>query len=216
MQTFIKTIDMKKLKLVVIGNGMAGMRTIDELLKIAPDMYDITVIGKEPYGNYNRIMLSPVLAGEKHFDDIVLHTPNGIKNKGLSWFWSNGVDVNRKKKASNYRSGLSFDYDRLLLATGSVPFIIPIPNHNHACVLSFRDIQDVEAMLLATQQKKRVAVIGGGLLGLEAANGLLKRGVDVTVIHDVPCLMNRQLDSEAAHLLQAQLEANGMKFRMGV
>ena len=88
-----------------------------------------------------------------------------------------------------------------------------LPNHNHACVLSFRDIQDVEAMLAATTEKKRVAVIGGGLLGLEAANGLLKRGVDVTVIHDVPCLMNRQLDSEAAHLLQAQLEANGMKFR---
>ena len=207
---------MKKLKLVVIGNGMAGMRTVDELLKIAPDMYDITVIGKEPYGNYNRIMLSPVLAGEKHFDDIVLHTQKWYKKQGIVLVVGQMVvDVNRKKKQVITDAGLSFDYDRLLLATGSVPFIIPIPNHNHACVLSFRDIQDVEAMLLATQQKKRVAVIGGGLLGLEAANGLLKRGVDVTVIHDVPCLMNRQLDSEAAHLLQAQLEANGMKFRMG-
>ena len=216
MQTFIKTIDMKKLKLVVIGNGMAGMRTVDELLKIAPDMYDITVIGKEPYGNYNRIMLSPVLAGEKHFDDIVLHTQKWYKKQGIVLVVGQMVvDVNRKKKQVIADAGLSFDYDRLLLATGSVPFIIPIPNHNHACVLSFRDIQDVEAMLLATQQKKRVAVIGGGLLGLEAANGLLKRGVDVTVIHDVSCLMNRQLDSEAAHLLQAQLEANGMKFRMG-
>ena len=198
---------MKKLKLVVIGNGMAGMRAIDELLKLAPNLYDITVIGKEPYGNYNRIMLSPVLAGEKHFDDIVLHTPEWYINQGIELISGQlVVDVNRRHRQVITDQGLSIPYDRLLFATGSVPFIIPIPNHNHACVLSFRDIQDVEAMLSATTDKKRVAVIGGGLLGLEAANGLLKRGVEVTVIHDVSCLMNRQLDSEAAHLLQAQLE----------
>lgn len=208
---------MNKQKLVVIGNGMAGMRTVDELLLLAPDLYEITVIGKEPYGNYNRIMLSPVLAGEKNFDDIVLHPREWYQKQGIDLVSSQTVvDVNRKKKTVTTDAGLSFDYDRLLLATGSVPFIIPIPHHNHACVLSFRDIQDVEAMLAATENKKRVAVIGGGLLGLEAANGLLKRGVDVTVIHDMPCLMNRQLDAEAAHLLQAQLEANGMKFRMGM
>ncbi len=208
---------MNKQKLVVIGNGMAGMRTVDELLLLAPDLYEITVIGKEPYGNYNRIMLSPVLAGEKNFDDIVLHPRKWYKKQGIDLVSGQTVvDVNRKTKQVTTDAGLSFDYDRLLLATGSVPFIIPIPNHNHACVLSFRDIQDVEAMLTATENKKRVAVIGGGLLGLEAANGLLKRGVDVTVIHDMPCLMNRQLDAEAAHLLQKQLEANGMKFCMGM
>jgi len=208
---------MNKQKLVVIGNGMAGMRTVDELLLLAPDLYEITVIGKEPYGNYNRIMLSPVLAGEKNFDDIVLHPRKWYKKQGIDLVSGQTVvDVNRKTKQVTTDAGLSFDYDRLLLATGSVPFIIPIPNHNHACVLSFRDIQDVEAMLAATENKKRVAVIGGGLLGLEAANGLLKRGVDVTVIHDMPCLMNRQLDAEAAHLLQKQLETNGMKFRMGM
>ena len=208
---------MNKQKLVVIGNGMAGMRTVDELLLLAPDLYEITVIGKEPYGNYNRIMLSPVLAGEKNFDDIVLHPRKWYKKQGIDLVSGQTVvDVNRKTKQVTTDAGLSFDYDRLLLATGSVPFIIPVPNHNHACVLSFRDIQDVEAMLAATENKKRVAVIGGGLLGLEAANGLLKRGVDVTVIHDMPCLMNRQLDAEAAHLLQKQLETNGMKFRMGM
>ncbi|PTQ87927.1 NAD(P)/FAD-dependent oxidoreductase [Agitococcus lubricus] len=207
---------MNKQKLVVVGNGMAGMRTVEELLTLAPDLYDITVIGKEPHGNYNRIMLSPVLAGEKTFAEIVLHSPDWYLQQGIELVSGQVVvDINRKTKQVLTDAGLSFDYDRLLLATGSVPFIIPIPNHNHACVLSFRDIRDVNTMLEVTQHKQRVAVIGGGLLGLEAANGLLKRGVDVTVIHDMPCLMNRQLDSEAAHLLQKQLEANGMKFRMG-
>ena len=207
---------MKKQKLIVVGNGMAGMRTIEELLTLAPDLYDITVIGKEPHGNYNRIMLSPVLAGEKTFDEIVLHSPDWYLQQGIELVSGQVVvDINRKSKQVLTDAGLSFDYDRLLLATGSVPFIIPIANHNHACVLSFRDIRDVNTMLEVTQHKQRVAVIGGGLLGLEAANGLLKRGVDVTVIHDMPCLMNRQLDSEAAHLLQKQLEDNGMKFRMG-
>lgn len=207
---------MNKQKLVVVGNGMAGMRTVEELLTLAPDLYDITVIGKEPHGNYNRIMLSPVLAGEKTFAEIVLHSPDWYLQQGIELVSGQVVvDINRKTKQVLTDAGLSFDYDRLLLATGSVPFIIPIPNHNHACVLSFRDIRDVNTMLEVTQHKKRVAVIGGGLLGLEAANGLLKRGVEVTVIHDIPCLMNRQLDSEAAHLLQKQLEANGMKFRMG-
>ena len=207
---------MNKQKLVVVGNGMAGMRTVEELLTLAPDLYDITVIGKEPHGNYNRIMLSPVLAGEKNFDEIVLHSHDWYQQQGIELVSGQVVvDINRKSKQVLTDAGLSFDYDRLLLATGSVPFIIPIANHNHACVLSFRDIRDVNTMLEVTQLKQRVAVIGGGLLGLEAANGLLKRGVDVTVIHDMPCLMNRQLDSEAAHLLQKQLEANGMKFRMG-
>ncbi|WP_297924710.1 FAD-dependent oxidoreductase [uncultured Agitococcus sp.] len=207
---------MNKQKLVVVGNGMAGMRTVEELLTLAPDLYDITVIGKEPHGNYNRIMLSPVLAGEKTFAEIVLHSPDWYLQQGIELVSGQVVvDINRKTKQVLTDAGLSFDYDRLLLATGSVPFIIPIANHNHACVLSFRDIRDVNTMLEVTQHKQRVAVIGGGLLGLEAANGLLKRGVDVTVIHDTPCLMNRQLDSEAAHLLQKQLEANGMKFRMG-
>ena len=207
---------MNKQKLVVVGNGMAGMRTVEELLTLAPDLYDITVIGKEPHGNYNRIMLSPVLAGEKTFAEIVLHSPDWYLQQGIELVSGQVVvDINRKTKQVLTDAGLSFDYDRLLLATGSVPFIIPIPNHNHACVLSFRDIRDVNTMLEVTQHKQRVAVIGGGLLGLEAANGLLKRGVDVTVIHDMPCLMNRQLDSEAAHLLQKQLEDNGMKFRMG-
>ena len=146
---------MKKLKLVVVGNGMAGMRAVDELLKLAPDLYDITVIGKEPYGNYNRIMLSPVLAGEKHFNDIVLHTPEWYTKQGIELISGQVVvDVNRRQRQVVTDQGLSIAYDRLLLATGSMPFIIPIPNHNHACVLSFRDIQDVDAMLAPTATKE--------------------------------------------------------------
>ncbi|HEX5361319.1 MAG TPA: FAD-dependent oxidoreductase [Fluviicoccus sp.] len=207
---------MKKTRLVVVGNGMAGMRTVEELLKLAPDRYEITVIGREPYGNYNRIMLSPVLAGEKHFDDIVLHTTDWYTRHGIELVSGQTVvDINRSRREVLTDEGLVFPYDRLLLATGSVPFIIPVPGHDHPSVVSFRDIQDVERMLAVTEHKRRVAVIGGGLLGLEAANGLLKRGVEVTVIHDVSCLMNRQLDSEAAHLLERDLASRGMRFRLG-
>jgi nitrite reductase (NADH) large subunit len=207
---------MKKAKLVVIGNGMAGMRTVEELLKLAPDRYEITVIGREPHGNYNRIMLSPVLAGEKHFQDIVLHTPEWYARHGIELVTGQTVvDIHRTRREVLTDGGLVFPYDRLLLATGSVPFIIPVPGHDHPSVVSFRDIQDVERMLSVTEHKRRVAVIGGGLLGLEAANGLLKRGVEVTVIHDVNCLMNRQLDSEAAHLLERDLASRGMRFRLG-
>ena len=207
---------MKKAKLVVIGNGMAGMRTVEELLKLAPDRYEITVIGREPHGNYNRIMLSPVLAGEKHFQDIVLHTPEWYARHGIELVTGQTVvDIHRTRREVLTDGGLVFPYDRLLLATGSVPFIIPVPGHDHPSVVSFRDIQDVERMLSVPEHKRRVAVIGGGLLGLEAANGLLKRGVEVTVIHDVNCLMNRQLDSEAAHLLERDLASRGMRFRLG-
>ena len=207
---------MKKPRLIVVGNGMAGMRTVEELLKLAPDKYDITVIGREPHGNYNRIMLSPVLAGEKTFEEIVLHTPEWYVERDIELISGQlVVDINRARREVVTDQGLSLPYDRLLLATGSVPFIIPVPGHLHASVVSFRDIQDVERMLSETRLKKRVAVIGGGLLGLEAANGLLKRGVEVTVIHDVNCLMNRQLDTEAALMLQRELEARGMHFRMG-
>ena len=207
---------MKKPRLVVVGNGMAGMRAVEELLKLAPGKYDITVVGREPHGNYNRIMLSPVLAGEKAFEDILLHPREWYAAQGIELIAGQTVvDVDRARRLVSTDQGLSLPYDRLLLATGSVPFIIPVPGHQHPGVISFRDIQDVERMLSETRAKKRVAVIGGGLLGLEAANGLLKRGVEVTVIHDTPCLLNRQLDTEAAQLLQRDLASRGMQFRLG-
>ncbi|MFN3587605.1 MAG: NAD(P)/FAD-dependent oxidoreductase, partial [Moraxellaceae bacterium] len=207
---------MRQRRLIVIGNGMAGIRTVEELLALAPERYAITVISSEAVPAYNRIMLSPVLAGEKTFDDIVTHP--------ASWYAKNGVtllagrtvtDIRRGAREVVLENGEVLAYDRLLLATGSVPFIVPVPGHQHPDVVSFRDMQDVERMVAATATKKRAAVIGGGLLGLEAANGLLKLGMEVTVIHDMPHLLNRQLDTEASTFLKETLEARGMQFRLG-
>lgn len=206
---------MKKQQLVVIGNGMAGMRTVEELLKLAPDRYEITVIGREPHGNYNRIMLSPVLAGEKRFEDIVIHPLEWYAARDIRLLAGHTVtEVDRARRVVITDQGETLGYDRLLLATGSVPFIIPMPGHDHADVVSFRDIADVHRLLGAAAGKPRVAVIGGGLLGLEAANGLARQGVDVTVVNDQPILLNRQLDTEAAELLRAALEAKGLQFKV--
>ena len=204
-------------KLIVIGNGMAGIRTVEELLALAPERYTITVISSEPVGAYNRIMLSPVLAGEKSFEDIVTHPAQWYAERGITLLAGRTVtDLHRKRREVMLDDGQVLPYDRVLLATGSVPFIIPVPGHQHPDVVSFRDIQDVNRMITATSHKKRAAVIGGGLLGLEAANGLLKQGMEVTVIHDMPHLLNRQLDEEASTFLKDTLERRGMHFRLGV
>jgi len=201
--------------LVVVGNGMAGMRTVEELLKLAPDMYDITVFGAEPHGNYNRILLSPVLAGEKTVDDIMLNTREWYQQNRITLHTGDPVEyIDRKRRLVRARSGLEVRYDRLLLATGSRPFIIPVPGHELPGVLAFRDIQDVESMLEAARNHRHAVVIGGGLLGLEAANGLLRQGMHVTVVHVTDALMNQQLDKPAAQLLQKALEAKGLAFRM--
>jgi nitrite reductase (NADH) large subunit len=203
---------MDKPSLVVIGNGMAGMRTVEELLKLDRDMYRITVFGAEPHGNYNRILLSPVLAGEKTVEDIMLHTRD--------WYAANGivlhagdpvVRIDRKRRVVQARSGLAVPYDRLLVATGSTPFIVPVPGHDLPGVIGFRDLHDVDTMLAASRAGGRAVVIGGGLLGLEAANGLLRRGMDVTVVHVTASLMNQQLDGPAAELLRASLERRGLR-----
>ena len=198
--------------LVVIGNGMAGMRTVEELLKLDPAMYRITVFGAEPHGNYNRILLSPVLAGDKTVDDIMLHTRD--------WYAANGVTlhagdpvvrIDRKRRVVHAQSGLAVPYDRLLIATGSKPFIVPVPGHALPGVIGFRDIQDVDTMLAAAQRGGKAVVIGGGLLGLEAANGLLRQGMEVSVVHVTGSLMNQQLDPPAADLLRAALERKGLR-----
>ena len=204
-----------KQKLVVIGNGMAGMRTVEELLKIAPEKFDITVFGAEPYGNYNRILLSPVLAGEKGIDDIMLND--------LQWYADNNITLHKGVKVTDVdRSackvigddGTEAEYDRLLIATGSEPFIIPVPGKELPGVISFRDIHDVDMMLEAAKNKKKAVVIGGGLLGLEAANGLMKQGMDVTVIHLMDWLMERQMDPVSGEMLKKSLEEQGMKFKL--
>jgi nitrite reductase (NADH) large subunit len=201
--------------LVVIGNGMAGMRTVEELYKLAPDMYDITVFGAEPHGNYNRILLSPVLAGEKSIDDIMLNTREWYVQHNITLHAGDPVvHIDRRKRIVRAQSGLEVRYDRLLIATGSKPFIIPVPGHKLDGVLAFRDIQDVETMLAMARNHRHAVVIGGGLLGLEAANGLQRQGMSVTVVHVTDALMNQQLDKPAALLLQKALEAKGLKFMM--
>jgi len=204
-----------KEKLVVIGNGMAGMRTVEELLTIAPDKYDITVFGAEPYGNYNRILLSPVLAGEKTIDDIMLND--------LQWYADNNINLHKGVKVTGIDrtacivkadDGSEVPYDRLLIATGSDPFIIPIPGNDLPGVISFRDIHDVDLMMEASKSKQHAVVIGGGLLGLEAANGLMKQGMSVTVVHLMDWLMERQMDEVSGDMLKKSLEDKGMHFMM--
>ncbi len=207
---------MKKLRLVMIGNGMAGVRTLEELLKIAPELYDITVFGAEPHPNYNRILLSPVLAGEQTLDEIVLNP--------LTWYAENGitlhlgrkvVSIDRKHRIVTADDGSFAEYDRLLVATGSTPFIPPIPGKDLEGVIAYRDIADTTTMIDAATAYRHAVVVGGGLLGLEAANGLMKRGMTVTVVHLMPWLMERQLDGTAAGLLQKSLEQRGMTFLLG-
>ncbi len=204
---------MKKLKLVMVGNGMAGVRTLEELLRLEPDLYEITVFGAEPHPNYNRIMLSPVLAGEQTLDQIVLNP--------LSWYEEQGIALHLNKKVVKIdrvnrqviaEDGTTAQYDRLLLATGSVPFILPVPGKDLPGVIGYRDIKDTNDMIEAAKRYQHAVVIGGGLLGLEAANGLLLRGMKVTVVHIGPWLLERQLDEVAGNLLQASLEKKGLDF----
>ncbi|WP_333707146.1 nitrite reductase large subunit NirB [Ottowia beijingensis] len=211
---------MKKPRLVMIGNGMAGVRTLEELLKLAPELYEITVFGAEPHPNYNRILLSPVLAGEQTLDEIILND--------WSWYEDNAIalhagctvtSVDRARRVVHAVNAagepISTEYDRLLMATGSKPFILPVPGKDLPGVLAYRDIADTQAMIDAAAQYRHAVVIGGGLLGLEAANGLMKRGMQVTVVHVSPTLMERQLDETAGRLLQKSLEARGLRFLIG-
>ncbi|CAI8756775.1 Nitrite reductase [NAD(P)H] [Methylococcus capsulatus] len=206
---------MSKPKLVLVGNGMAGVRTLEELLKLAPGKYDITVFGAEPHPNYNRILLSPVLAGEKKLDDIILNDEDWYAGHGITLHKGKTVvAIDRGRRRVRTEDGTVADYDRLLLATGSTPFILPVPGRDLEGVVGFRDIRDVERMLEASEKHRHAVVIGGGLLGLEAANGLKKRGMNVTVVHLLDTLMERQLDKPAAALLQRALENSGLSFKL--
>ncbi|MFZ2300288.1 MAG: nitrite reductase large subunit NirB [Gallionella sp.] len=205
----------KKTRLVVIGNGMAGIRTLEELLKLAPDLYDITVFGAEPHGNYNRILLSPVLAGEMTIRDIMLNDVDWYAQNGITLHLNKTVtQIDRVRRKVIADDGTEADYDRLLLATGSNPFMLPVSGKDLPGVISYRDIKDTDEMIEAASRYRHAVVIGGGLLGLEAANGLKLRGMDVTVVHLMPWLMERQLDRTAASLLQQSLEAKGLKFKL--
>jgi len=198
-------------RLVLVGNGMAGVRALEEIFSRAPHAFSVTVFGAEPHGNYNRIMLSPVLAGEKTFADIVTHDLDWYKQNGIELIAGEAVvAIDREARMVTGANGTMRPYDVLILATGSNPVIIPFPGHNLPGVIAFRDIADVGTMLDACQTHTHAVVIGGGLLGLEAANGLAKNGMDTTVLHLMPTLMERQLDPVSAGLLKKDLSARGM------
>jgi len=197
--------------LVLVGNGMAGVRALEEILARTPHAFSITVFGSEPHGNYNRIMLSPVLAGEKTFEAITTHPRAWYKTNGIELIAGEAVaSIDRAAKLVTGTGGTIRPYDVLLLATGSNPVIIPVPGHKLPGVISFRDIADVDTLLAATQSRKHAVVIGGGLLGLEAANGLARNGMNTTVLHLMPTLMERQLDPVSAELLKADLVSRGI------
>jgi len=205
--------DMKKReRLVVIGNGMAPGRALETLLDAAPDRYQITIFNAEPRVNYNRIMLSPVLSGESSFEEIVIHGDGWYIEKGITLYKGHKVvEIDREAQTVTSVQGVTEGYDKLLIATGSNPFIIPVPGHKLAGVLAYRDLDDVEAMMIAARAGGKAVVIGGGLLGLEAAAGLQMQGMDVTVLHLMPTLMERQLDESAGYLLEKTLTDRGLK-----
>ncbi|MBS0640566.1 MAG: NAD(P)/FAD-dependent oxidoreductase, partial [Proteobacteria bacterium] len=201
----------RRTRLVLVGNGMAGVRALEEILQRAPGEFSITVFGAEPHGCYNRIMLSPVLAGEKTFEAITTHPREWYEQNGIELIAGEAViGIDRDARLVTGEHGTTRPYDALILATGSNPVIIPVPGHTLPGVISFRDIADVDTMLEVSRTHRRAVVIGGGLLGLEAANGLLRNGMDTTVLHLMPTLMERQLDPVSAGLLKADLTNRGM------
>lgn len=199
-------------KLVVIGNGMAAGRALEELFRREPERYEVTVFNAEPRVNYNRIMLSPVLSGEKAYEDILIHDDDWyVRNRVNLIRGEEVIAINRADQRVISRAGTVAEYDRLIIATGSLPFIIPVPGHDLPGVLSYRDLDDVEAMLAQARKGGSAVVIGGGLLGLEAAAGLKAQGMEVTVLHLMPTLMERQLDQSAGYLLQRAIEDRGIR-----
>jgi nitrite reductase (NADH) large subunit len=202
--------------LVVVGNGMAGCRAVEELLARDAGRYRVTIFGAEPHVNYDRIMLSSVLAGDKDFDAIVINDAAWYARNGVELVMSDPVvAIDRANRTVTARSGRSVAYDRLLIATGSDPVMLPLPGRDLDGVIGFRDLADVERMLEAAAAGGEAVVIGGGLLGLEAAHGLSLRGMKVTVVHLAPTLMERQLDEAAGWLLKTTLEARGLTILTG-
>ncbi len=192
---------------------MAGIRAVEEIISLSPEIFDITVFGSEPHPNYNRILLSKVLQGDTSVEDITLNDWNWYEENDITLYIEEKVisidSINQEIRTDQGR--IEF-YDKLIIATGSLPFILPIPGVEKEGVTTFRDISDTNQMVKASQQYKKAAVIGGGLLGLEAARGLLNLGMDVTVVHLSSYLMERQLDLTAGKLLQQELEQQGMSF----
>jgi len=199
-------------KLVIIGNGMAPGRMLEELFSRAPGLYDVTIFNAEPRVNYDRIMLSPVLSGEKTYESIVIHDDEWYAFHGVTLHKGARITaIDRAEKTVSAENGVTVSYDKLVIATGSHPIIIPVPGHDLPEVLPYRDLDDVAKMLAIAERKGHAVVIGGGLLGLEAAYGLKQRGMTVTVLHLMPTIMERQLDPAAAYLLEKALAERGIE-----
>jgi nitrite reductase (NADH) large subunit len=198
--------------LVIVGNGMAAARLVDELAKVALGRYAIAVIGAEPRLAYNRVLLSSVLAGETASHEIELKPADWWRDRGVTVKYNclaTEIDVGRRElKIANDES---IEFSKLILATGSTPLRLNVPGNDLAGVHTFRDTRDVDLLLTLAAQKKRVVVVGGGLLGLEAAYGLAKAGALVTLIHLMDRLMERQLDAPAAALLKSLVERKGIE-----
>ena len=208
---------MTKQRLVVVGNGMAGCRAVEEVLKRDPNRYEIAIFGAEPRVNYNRIMLSPVLAGEKTYEDILINDEAWYRDNGITLHAGRKViHIDAERRVVSAEGGLDVPYDRLILAMGSDPVRLPLPGADLKGVVTFRDLDDVEAMLAASAKPgAKAVVIGGGLLGLEAAYGLARRGMGATVVHLNDVLMERQLDESAGYLLAQALAERGVETVLG-
>jgi nitrite reductase (NADH) large subunit len=206
-----------KERLLVIGNGMAGCRAVSEILKRDPDRYEVAILGAEPRVNYDRIMLSPVLAGEKSFADIVINDEAWYRDNGIALHAGRkALSIDREAKVVRAEGGLVAPYDKLLLAVGSDPVRLPLPGADLAGVVTFRDLDDVDAMVAAAARPgARAVVIGGGLLGIEAAYGLARRGMRATVVHLMEVLMERQLDASAGFLLSEAMAERGVETVLG-
>ncbi|MFD0824833.1 nitrite reductase large subunit NirB [Neobacillus sp. M.A.Huq-85] len=204
---------MEKEKLVLVGNGMAGVRCIEEIIKLAPDRFEITIFGSEPHLNYNRILLSSVLQGQESLKEITLNEREWYEKHQIHLFTGETVKkIDKEKQMVKTDQNREISYDSLILATGSVPFLLPISGADKEGVFTFRTIEDCKRIIEASKRYQTAAVIGGGVLGLEAASGLLNLGMNVQIVHNGSFLMERQLDQTASKMLQNKLEKQGMKF----
>lgn len=199
----------------MIGNGMAGVRTIEEILERDPDQFEITIIGKEPYPNYNRIMLSNILQNKMTIEETIMNPYEWYEEHNIRLITGDKVvKINRDEQNVETEQGKVVEYDKMIIATGSNSFILPIDDSQLDGVIGFRTIDDTEKMIELAQTKKKAIVIGGGLLGLECARGLVDQGMDVTVVHLAEWLMEVQLDRKAGELLKADLEQQGIRFEL--
>lgn len=204
---------MAKEKLVLIGNGMAGIRCLEEIILSDPNRFSITVFGSENHLNYNRILLSSILQGNSSFEETIIRDSDWYEKNQIKVYTNETViQLDNVNKTLTTNRNRDVSYDKLILATGSTPFVPPLPGTGKEGIMTFRTIEDCRQIMNSADKGKSAVVIGGGLLGLEAAQGLIHLGMEVTVVHNAETIMNNQLDSVAAGLLQDSLQKEGMKF----